>query len=484
MKKFLLTAIIAFALSSYSKSYAQCTLSNVQVDLVSATLNGAGNCQVTLNMAFDIAQNNGNKFIYINLWNASTTPTDYSFNTFNYGAGGAKGPKLNELDGATHTHAPVAIIGLNNNGSVPAYLNTYSSDPLVTPVVGTSIQNTGNATTNHFILSGLTFVVPGACSGLVLEGDVWSTQSNSANPAIACFTQGISFFGDPTISGQITCSGLPKQFQVVLHTVSISPIGVNYKVYIDNGPVGKDASDVLVYTSSTPINISAATPYTQTLTTWSGDQSRNLLVELNVLSPFTKTIYDFLTNSCATLPVNFQSFTATRTRNTVALAWTTASEQNNSGFEVERQIGTAGWQSVYFVPSQALSGNSSSALNYTYNDANATKGISNYRIRQIDLDGKMKYSPIRSVRGEGQLFKTIIYPNPSSEGKVNVVFENTSGTRDLSLMDISGRTVKQWSGITNNNLVIDNLNPGFYQLRIVLRETGEQSVEKIVVNKR
>jgi hypothetical protein len=80
--------------------------------------------------------------------------------------------------------------------------------------------------------------------------------------------------------------------------------------------------------------------------------------------------------------------------------------------------------------------------------------------------------------------KTIIYPNPSVSGnKVNIVFEDADGTRDVSLIDINGRAVKQWKSITNNNLQIENLTPGFYNLRIMVRETGEQSIEKIVVNK-
>ena len=91
---------------------------------------------------------------------------------------------------------------------------------------------------------------------------------------------------------------------------------------------------------------------------------------------------------------------------------------------------------------------------------------------------------IRSVRGEGQKSNTIIYPNPSGDGKVNIVFEGANSIRDVSLMDVSGKTLKQWKGVTNNNIQIDNLNSGFYTVRIVNVETGEQVVEKFIVNKR
>jgi hypothetical protein len=51
-------------------------------------------------------------------------------------------------------------------------------------------------------------------------------------------------------------------------------------------------------------------------------------------------------------------------------------------------------------------------------------------------------------------------------------------------MDMNGRIIKQWKSISNNNIQIDNLTTGFYTIRIVDTETGEQTVEKIVVKKR
>ena len=167
----------------------------------------------------------------------------------------------------------------------------------------------------------------------------------------------------------------------------------------------------------------------------------------------------------------------------VGLKWETASEQNNSGFSVQRNTrGT--WEQVAFVPSQAAGGNSDAVLTYTLSDLNNERGISQYRIKQIDIDAKSTYSEIRAVRGEGQVGKTTVYPNPTSNGRVNVVFEDGTVSREVSVMDMSGRMVKQYRGVTNNNITIDNLTPGMYSIRIFVPATGEQVVEKIVVNKR
>jgi hypothetical protein len=186
----------------------------------------------------------------------------------------------------------------------------------------------------------------------------------------------------------------------------------------------------------------------------------------------------------APLPVQFTSFTAKRNNaSSVGLVWQTASELNNTGFEVQRNI-SGSWETVAFVPTQAAGGNSDALLTYTYSDMNSAKGMTQYRIKQIDFDGKSEYSSIRAVRGESVSVKTVLYPNPSFDGRVNVVFEDANGTRDIVLMDMSGRMIRNWKGVSNNNLVIDNLNPGMYSLRITVRETGAQTVEKLVVNKR
>ena len=110
--------------------------------------------------------------------------------------------------------------------------------------------------------------------------------------------------------------------------------------------------------------------------------------------------------------------------------------------------------------------------------------MTQYRIRQVDQDSRYKYSIIRAVRGDGQAGSTVVYPNPTSNGRVTVVFDDASVTRDISLFDMTGRAIKQWKNVNNNNIQIENLVAGVYSLRIVVPATGELSVEKIVVNKR
>jgi hypothetical protein len=187
--------------------------------------------------------------------------------------------------------------------------------------------------------------------------------------------------------------------------------------------------------------------------------------------------------ACALLPVDFKSFIATRNHANVLLKWETATEIKNSGFAVERNV-KGNWEQIAFVPTQAAGGNSYDALTYTFNDLNATKGITQYRLRQVGMDAKSKYSEIRSVRGDGQPGKVTVYPNPTSDGRVNIVFEESNIARDIMVIDMSGRTVKQLKGTNSNNVTIDNLTSGMYSLQIVVPSTGEQTIQKIVVNKK
>lgn len=187
--------------------------------------------------------------------------------------------------------------------------------------------------------------------------------------------------------------------------------------------------------------------------------------------------------NASTLPVSFKSFTAKRNKSNVVLNWQTTSEQNNAGFAIERNI-NGNWSEIAFVPSQAAGGNSNSDLNYSYLDFNTNKGISQYRIRQNDLDAKMTYSVIRSVQGEGAGPKLVIYPNPSTDGRVQMVFEDANSARHIVISDMSGRIVRQYSNVLNSSMTIDGLSSGLFTARVINQATGESTLQKFVIQQK
>lgn len=184
-----------------------------------------------------------------------------------------------------------------------------------------------------------------------------------------------------------------------------------------------------------------------------------------------------------TLPVKFASFSASRkSASMVELQWQTASEEGNRGFYVQRN-NKGSWESVAFVFSAAPSGTSTSALSYSYKDgSNSHSAVSQYRLQQVDVDGKVKYSDIRTVKGEAKGLSVQVYPNPSLNGRVNLVFTGAA-EREIAVMDAAGRTVQQQKA-TGSSTLIDNLNDGFYSIRITDRRSGEVVTEKLMVRRK
>ncbi len=183
----------------------------------------------------------------------------------------------------------------------------------------------------------------------------------------------------------------------------------------------------------------------------------------------------------APLPVTFGSFTATRNHSTVSLKWETMVESNNTGFSIERyDNATDSWGSVAFVPSLSSNGNSSIKLTYQYTDNNDSHNITEYRIKQTDFDGKSTYTEVRAVQGADQIAKTTVFPNPSSNGKVTVVYPDAT-VRNIVLFDMTGRAVKEWKSFSSNTLQIDNLPSGMYNLRSAGLQSTDASTERIII---
>ena len=119
----------------------------------------------------------------------------------------------------------------------------------------------------------------------------------------------------------------------------------------------------------------------------------------------------FLINTDYVVPVELTSFTATGDGNEVQLNWTTKTELNNSGFEIQRSVDGNEWKKIIFISGY---GTTSEAQNYSYIDRDLEIGNYQYRLKQIDYDGSFDYSDIVSVLVSGELNYTLEqnYPNP------------------------------------------------------------------------
>jgi hypothetical protein len=307
----------------------------------------------------------------------------------------------------------------------------------------------------------------------------WRKSSNAIQTTPGVTNGGTEVGAFATVTYQSEChrvdGSVTYNTKIKINDAVYNPSTVSIYEDLDNSHT-ITAGDLLLTPANTTINDlneHIYGPYTL------GD-NHDLLTRV-VASQNCVIFFEAISIECISLPVSFKSFTATRSNSSsVAITWTTAQEQINKGFNIQKNVGGV-WQTVAFVPSQALNGNSTSELSYSYTDANTTKGITQYRIQQVDLDGHSKYTDIRAVRGDGSVSKLVVYPNPSSDGKVNVVFEDNSGMRDVQVSDMQGKIIRAFKGISNNILVIEKLTTGFYTIKVTNRTTNASSVQKVVV---
>lgn len=144
--------------------------------------------------------------------------------------------------------------------------------------------------------------------------------------------------------------------------------------------------------------------------------SGNLTAGLS--SPYSANISPstFIVSNNGSLPVELTSFTAMLRNETVALKWSTATETNNYGFDVERSFDRENWEKIGFV---AGSGTTSSQRDYTFDARLAQRDMQqellSFRLRQIDRDGSIDYSPEVSVSPAGVAGTVELkqnFPNP------------------------------------------------------------------------
>jgi hypothetical protein len=141
------------------------------------------------------------------------------------------------------------------------------------------------------------------------------------------------------------------------------------------------------------------------------------------------------------LPVELASFTATGTRNGTVLAWKTATEKNNYGFNIERRtVGSNVWNNVGFV---AGHGTSNVMNSYNYADANITAGSYAYRVAQVDNDGVVKtYNESEVTVGAAAKVLTLSnYPNPFNPTTTFEFSVPNDGMTTVKIFNVLGQEV-------------------------------------------
>jgi predicted extracellular nuclease len=183
--------------------------------------------------------------------------------------------------------------------------------------------------------------------------------------------------------------------------------------------------------------------------------------------PVTSFSGFFLTSNDnnSVLPLQLLQFSGLVTaQNHVKLSWTTAKEENFSGFELQKMNDTA------FEKTTWIAGGKS---NYHFTDTNPQTGVNSYRLKMIDTNGSYKYSKVVSVFTKAPKLLAIekIYPNPAIQHTTLNVQAANSGKATLEIIQFNGKTVSSQQvilkeGANQLSLSVNGLNTGTYVVKL------------------
>ena len=178
------------------------------------------------------------------------------------------------------------------------------------------------------------------------------------------------------------------------------------------------------------------------------------------------------------LPVELISFTADVNKNNAMLNWSTSSESNNSGFDIERSENNGQWSKIGFVHGK---GNSSSQNFYFFADKNLNTGTFNYRLKQTDYNGNYEYYFLENEIHIGKPDEFSLnqnYPNPFNPmTKIDFSLPE-DGRISLSVYDNSGKLVSKLlngslsSGYHSVNFNASGISSGIYFYKLEFENNG------------
>jgi WD40 repeat protein len=196
-----------------------------------------------------------------------------------------------------------------------------------------------------------------------------------------------------------------------------------------------------------------------------------------------------LTNG--TIPVELTSFIVDASENNVILNWITASETNNSGFEIYKMEKKAegqlsNWERIGFVEGQETTTKEHS---YSFVDKNITTGKYQYRLKQIDYDGSYTLSNIVEIEIKVPLEFSLEqnYPNPFNPTTTIWYSIPESGNVDLRVFNALGSEVMELvnefknSGNHSINFDAENLSSGIYFYKLSVNNFSE--IKKMILMK-
>jgi hypothetical protein len=201
--------------------------------------------------------------------------------------------------------------------------------------------------------------------------------------------------------------------------------------------------------------------------------------------PFNLTWGGTSSLSCTpiVLPIELLNFSGKPYGKQNIIEWTTATEINNDFFTIEKSENGADFSILSTVKGAGMS---NETKHYSTIDNNPFNGITYYRLKQTDYNGKFSYSEIITVENKSGGFSvTNIHPNPTNKDFSFDFYSPINGMVKMQVLDYTGRVVLNdlvsvSEGKTTLSAEIGNLASGIYSLKVVFEQTGFTAVNMLI----
>jgi hypothetical protein len=225
------------------------------------------------------------------------------------------------------------------------------------------------------------------------------------------------------------------------------------------------------------------TPFTPSASIFFGDYTNIAAYNKKIypiwmrLDNTTLSVWSTIITDSTIVPVELQDFSSSLVDGRIFLTWTTATELNNRGFEIERQYvsfsGEEGnWLNAGFVQG---AGTTTDMKTYSWSEKPELNGIYRYRLKQVDFDGKYSYSNITEVSLLNDMKFELAqnYPNPFNPSTTISYQLSQPGEVILKVYDVLGNEVKtlvnsyQAAGVHETEFNAEGLVSGIYVYKII-----------------
>ena len=377
-----------------------------------------------------------------------------------------------------------------NTGTSSSWINASNTSGGVKQFVN------NNSTTYQFPIGDATHSTPinfnftsGAASGDYLT--VYTTQATM-----------------PKFNSSGLSNYLNRYWSVVASGISSPNVAVNYyynaadihSSFTKLDPIEQinpatPANPQWVIPSGTVSNVTGSSTWTPTVTkasyklgtaSWTSTSNYISWSGITQLPTAAHSLFGGADDQAAALPIDLVLFTAQPFGKDVLLNWQTASEQDNAYFIIEKTKDGVNFTTVTTVPG---AGNSAELLSYAAVDSFPYSGLSYYRLKQTDYDGKYTYSNLAPVNFDASTNadEYVLYPNPVHNGLLNLSYVGNQGN-DLvvSFYDVQGRLVAIQHIALSDGAQLVNLYPaqglksGIYMVKGV--SDSISFVKKVVVD--